>query len=88
MRFGYAFLAAFSLPLTQCANANFYLKDKWIAGDFFRGWNWETEDDPTHGRVNFVSQAEAIAKNLSYGTIFLRVSCHMRPFDGDFFSGE
>lgn len=74
MHFGYAFLAAFSLPLTQCTNANFYLKDKWIADDFFRSWNWETEDDPTHGRVNFVSQAEAISKNLSYGTIFLRVS--------------
>jgi hypothetical protein len=66
-------MAAFSLPLTQCTNANFYLKDKWIADDFFRSWSWETEDDPTHGRVNFVSQAEAISKNLSYGTIFLRV---------------
>ena len=68
MRSGHAFLAALSLTLSQCASASFHLKDKWVGNDFFRDWNWETVDDPTHGRVNFVSQAEAIAKHLSYGT--------------------
>lgn len=67
MRTGYAFLAALSLSLSQRASANFQLKDKWVGADFFQGWNWETENDPTHGRVNYVSQADAIAKNLSYG---------------------
>jgi hypothetical protein len=68
MRSGHAFLAALSLSLTQYASAGFYLKEKWVGNDFFRDWNWETKNDPTHGRVNYVSQAEAIAKNLSYGT--------------------
>jgi hypothetical protein len=67
MRTGYAFLAALSLSLLQCASANFLLEDQWVGGDFFQGWNWETEDDPTHGRVNYVSQAEANASRLSYG---------------------
>jgi hypothetical protein len=65
---GHAFLAALSLALSQCASASFYLKDKWVGDDFFQDWNWGTKNDPTHGRVNYVSQAEAIAKNLSCGT--------------------
>jgi hypothetical protein len=69
MRTGYALLAALSLSLSQCASANFFLKDQWVGQDFFQGWNWETENDPTHGRVNYVSQAEAIANNLAYGAL-------------------
>ncbi|KAI0283797.1 concanavalin A-like lectin/glucanase domain-containing protein [Russula brevipes] len=34
--------------------------------DFYEGWNWETKADPTHGRVNYVSQADALRKNLTY----------------------
>ena len=83
MRSRYAILAAFSLSLFQCASASFYLKDKWVGNDFFRDWNWETEDDPTQGRVNYVSQAEAIAKNLSYGTSpsrFWRISSDIQIY--------
>jgi hypothetical protein len=70
MRTGYAFLlAALSLSLTQLARANiFYLADQWSGDDFFQGWNWETADDPTHGRVNYVSLADARTKNLTSGT--------------------
>ena len=80
MRTGYAFLlAAFSLSLTQLARANiFYLKDQWRGKDFFQGWNWETIDDPTHGRVNYVGLAEAQSKNLTNGTSF-RVACPFLP---------
>ena len=68
MRTGYAFLAVLSLSLTQSARANFYfLKDKWVGADFYRGWNWETENDPTHGRVNYVSLDDAKSKNLTCG---------------------
>ena len=75
MRTGYAFLAALSLSLTQYARANiFYLKDQWVGADFFQGWNWETENDPTHGRVNYVDQAEAISKNLACGAYFCFLS--------------
>lgn len=74
MRSGHAFLAALSLSLSQRASASFYLQEKWVGNDFFSDWNWETENDPTHGRVNYVSQADAIAKNLAYGTSSLRFS--------------
>ena len=66
MRTGYAFFAALS-SLTSCARANFYLQDEWIGDGFFQGWNWETMNDPTHGRVNYVGLAEAQSKNLTYG---------------------
>jgi hypothetical protein len=71
---GHAFVAALSLALSHCASASFYLKVKWVGDDFFRDWNWETKNDPTHGRVNYVSQTEAIAKNLSYGMSSSRFS--------------
>ncbi|KAH9165476.1 concanavalin A-like lectin/glucanase domain-containing protein [Lactarius sanguifluus] len=66
MRTGHAFLAALSLSLTPCARASFYLQDEWTGEGFYQGWTWETENDPTHGRVNYVSQAEALGKNLTY----------------------
>jgi len=69
MRTGYAFLTALFLSLTPCARASFYLQNEWIGEEFYQGWNWETEDDPTHGRVNYVSQAEAQTKNLTYGAV-------------------
>ncbi|KAI9510935.1 concanavalin A-like lectin/glucanase domain-containing protein [Russula earlei] len=76
MRTGHAFLATLHLlSLTQCASAWFYLDKEWIGEAFFDGWDWETENDPTHGRVNYVSQADAMSKNLSYvedGQFFMR----------------
>jgi len=62
---GYTFLAALSLSLTPCAKAFFYLQDEWIGEDFFQRWDWHTEDDLTHGRVDYVSQAEAQSKYLT-----------------------
>ena len=89
MRTGYAFLAALS-SLTSCARANFYLQDEWIGDGFFQGWNWETMNDPTHGRVNYVGLAEARSKNLTYGAvIYSRLSSpvllSLKPI---FFSGQ
>ena len=75
---GYAFLAAL-LSLNLCARANFYLQDEWIGEDFFQGWNWETMDDPTHGRVNYVNKGEAQSKNLTYGAVITGISS--LPFD-------
>src|SRR6266404_2694896 len=69
MRTGYAFLAALSLSLTPRAAWAFYLQDEWIGKQFFEGWTWETLDDPTHGRVNYLSQADALRKNLTYGAV-------------------
>ncbi|KAH9025989.1 hypothetical protein EDB85DRAFT_2149444 [Lactarius pseudohatsudake] len=75
MRTGYAILATLSLSLAPCARAFFYLQDEWIGEGFFQGWDWVTKDDPTHGRVNYVSQAEAQNKSLTYadgGKFFMR----------------
>jgi hypothetical protein len=90
MRTGYAFLAALSLSLTRCASGTFHLKDQWIGSDFFLGWNWETSNDPTHGRVNYVSQTEAISKNLTYsGTRFsAALLLPFRPFDRPLVNGN
>jgi len=68
MRHGHVFIAALSFTLFQHTRANiFYLKDQWRGDDFFQGWNWFTEDDPTHGRVNYVGEDEARSKHLAYG---------------------
>jgi len=77
MHVGYAFFATYSLSLVQRTGADtFYLKDQWSCADFFRGWNWETDDDPTHGRVNYVSLADAQSKNLTSGTYISPLSTH------------
>ncbi len=69
MRTVYVFLATLYLSVTPRTRASFYLQDEWIGEGFFKGWNWETDNDPTHGRVNYVSQAEAQNKNLTYGAV-------------------
>ena len=73
MRLRHAFFATLSLSLTLRTGAKtFVLKDEWCGEDFFEGgWNWFTDDDPTHGRVNYVGKDEARSKNLTYGTFFL-----------------
>lgn len=48
-------------------STTFVLKDQYIGNDFYSGWQWETADDPTHGRVNYVDQGTAVARNLTYG---------------------
>ncbi|KAI0259260.1 concanavalin A-like lectin/glucanase domain-containing protein [Gloeopeniophorella convolvens] len=66
MRTGYASLVALYLSLIRPASGSFFLQDSWAGADFFQGWTWEDANDPTHGRVNYVSQGEATQKNLSY----------------------
>lgn len=54
-------------PITAPARQFFSLKDRFVGNDFFGpSWKWETFDDPTHGRVNYVDQATARAKQLAY----------------------
>lgn len=61
-------LLALSLARTASSASTCYKRKLSIAGfDFFDQFNWETEDDPTHGRVNYLSQEEAKEKNLTYG---------------------
>ncbi|TCD70340.1 hypothetical protein EIP91_003969 [Steccherinum ochraceum] len=48
--------------------AHFTIKDSYMGHNFFDGWKWETLNDPTHGRVNYVDQYTAKQSNLSYAT--------------------
>lgn len=62
------YLCLTCLLWSRFSSGQFVLKDRYVGHDFFEGWNWETFDDPTHGRVNYVTQDTAVASNLSYGT--------------------
>lgn len=72
MRTGYAFLLCLqSLGLITGSvvhgSAQLVLKDLYVGETFFKGFKWETMNDPTHGRVNYINQKEALRSNLSYG---------------------
>ncbi|WVR03651.1 hypothetical protein IAU60_000646 [Kwoniella sp. DSM 27419] len=41
---------------------------RYTGNDFFIEFDFKTFDDPTHGRVNYVSDSEARQKNLAYVT--------------------
>jgi len=61
---------ALALSLTRSVSSGFtwYKRELSIVGsDFFEQFNWESENDPTHGRVNYLGLVEARAKNLTYG---------------------
>ena len=62
---------AIALSLTRAVSSwsTCYTRELSIVGsDFFEQFNWESENDPTHGRVNYLTLDEARAKNLSYGS--------------------
>ncbi|EIW63420.1 uncharacterized protein TRAVEDRAFT_161729 [Trametes versicolor FP-101664 SS1] len=63
-------LAALSLAslLILPTSAHFSLTDEYVGRDFLQSWNWESIDDPTHGRVNYLSQTDALNGNLTYAT--------------------
>ncbi|OCH84667.1 hypothetical protein OBBRIDRAFT_741233 [Obba rivulosa] len=65
MRTGYA-LVSLGTALMRIVSAHYILADSYIGQDFFNEWTWQTMDDPTHGRVNYVDQISAISSNLSY----------------------
>lgn len=45
-----------------------YKRELSIVGySFFDHFDWYTQDDPTHGRVNYLSLGESVEKNLTYG---------------------
>jgi len=44
----------------------YYLTDKWQGQNFFNGWTFFTNSDPTHGSVNYIARGAASAKKLAY----------------------
>ncbi|TCD62347.1 hypothetical protein EIP91_007045 [Steccherinum ochraceum] len=67
-------VAAASVAPTALA-ATYSLSDNHVGSDFLSSFVHEAIADPTHGRVNYVDQATAIAQNLTYAsgnTLILR----------------
>ncbi|KAF9035191.1 endo-1,3(4)-beta-glucanase-like protein [Panaeolus papilionaceus] len=46
----------------------YYLSTNIVGPGFYGHFNWENIADPTHGRVNYVTQTTSIAHNLTYAT--------------------
>ncbi|EJF65494.1 concanavalin A-like lectin/glucanase domain-containing protein [Dichomitus squalens] len=67
MRTGYALLPLGSL-LIPLARADYFFKTSYTGRDFLEHWTWQTLDDPTHGRVDYVDQATALQRNLSFAS--------------------
>ena len=55
------------LPHNSGLDQIYLIKDVYSGEDFFDSWTWEAIEDPTHGRVNYVSKEDAIRSGLSYG---------------------
>ncbi len=68
MRAGYAFsLVTLFVPLVSADQDNYFFKTSFMGRDFLQHWTWYIDNDPTHGRVNYIDQATALQHNLSYG---------------------
>ncbi|KAG6830732.1 hypothetical protein H0H92_015011 [Tricholoma furcatifolium] len=71
-----SFTALSLLTLCVPAFASIYLiEDAIIGPDFYNTFNFEAIADPTHGRVNYVNESQAIHENLtfaSFDTFILR----------------
>lgn len=62
-----ATLASLHLVSADFSSRNFALRDSFVGWQFLNGFVWETIDDPTHGRVNYVDRETALRRNLTYG---------------------
>ena len=62
--------ASVLLCATRCARADtFYLRDNYVGSGFLNAFNWETMNDPSNGYVNYIDQATALQRNLTYGKL-------------------
>jgi len=48
------------------ATGEYSVVDRWAGADFFNGWNFFSNPDPTHGLVNYLPESEAKSSNLAY----------------------
>ena len=73
MRAGFVYILTLFLSarVALCGNGTtFTLSKTWVGIDFLSNdWVWFTAADPTNGRVNYVSQAEALQEGLAYGAL-------------------
>lgn len=61
-------LAALYALVVSVHGATYHLSDNIVGTDFLNEFTHEAISDPTHGRVNYVNEATALAKNLTFAT--------------------
>lgn len=60
----------------QPAAKTYKITDQYAGSNFFDGWDFFSETDPTNGNVNYLNKADAFAKKLAYvenGTAVMQV---------------
>jgi len=59
------------------ASTTYKISDQYAGANFFNGWDFFSETDPTNGNVNYLDRADAISKKLAYvdanGTAVMQV---------------
>ena len=69
MAFQAAHFLFITLSFVLAARAATYsLTDNWVGTAFLQAFSWQAIADPTNGRVNYLSQADSVAQNLTYTT--------------------
>ncbi|KAF7361946.1 putative glycosidase C21B10.07 [Mycena venus] len=53
------------LPVPALAVSSYSIRDSYMGFQFLDTWRWETEDDPTHGRTNYLDKNTSISLNLT-----------------------
>ncbi|KAG8726487.1 hypothetical protein FRC12_023359, partial [Ceratobasidium sp. 428] len=65
------------ISTTRRAPKAFKIVDQYAGSNFFDGWDFFSEHDPTNGNVNYQAKSDAIAKKLAYvepdGTVVVKV---------------
>ena len=59
-----------NIPVLGPKSGSFHLSKSITGNEFYSFFEWETFDDPTHGRVNYVDQTTSRSLNLSSGKVF------------------
>ncbi|KAI0733956.1 endo-1,3(4)-beta-glucanase-like protein [Fomitopsis betulina] len=76
MQVTFSSVLVLSTFVLETLGATWSIGDTFIGQDFLDSWSFEAEADPTGGRVTYVSQATALADNLTYvssDTLIMRV---------------
>lgn len=65
---GRAAIARRDAPINEARNngAQFYLADHYESNNFFDGFDYFSNSDPTHGLVEYVGRDEAVSRNLTF----------------------
>jgi hypothetical protein len=57
------------------AQAGYTLTDNFVPNNFFNNFNFDTENDPTHGYVNYVDESTAQSKGYIKNDTTVYIGC-------------